>query len=491
MISVKGMNAMSILTMYPARVFYYFEEISQIPRGSGNTKAISDFCAEFAKKQGLKFIQDEKNNVIIFKEGTKGREQEEPVIIQGHLDMVCEKNLDCDHDFINEGLKLLVDGDRIYADGTTLGGDDGIAIAYAMAILESKEISHPPIEAVFTVDEEIGMFGAEALDASVLKGKRLINIDSEEEGIILTSCAGGVKCSCRLPVSYVNAENMVSVQVTVAGLDGGHSGTEIHKGKCNANKLMGRLLFTLSQKLPFGIAELSGGLQDNAIPRESKVVLVFEEDAVETAIAEMNTFIEVVKQELGSKDAGLRLDIAATEKKEHQQMLSPSSVQKVIFLIMQMPNGVQEMSGEIEGLVETSLNLGVMRLNEEELMLDLALRSSIRTSKEALRDKVAYLVEFLGGECLVSGNYPAWEFKRDSKFRETCVEAYRCQYGKDPEIMALHAGLECGVLADKIEGFDAISIGPDISDIHTPQESMSISSVQRTWDYILKILEML
>lgn len=480
---------MSILTMQPERVFYYFEQLSNIPRGSGNTKQVSDYCVEFAKEQGLRVIQDEKNNVIIFKDGSKGREQEEPVILQGHLDMVCEKNLDCDHDFVTEGLKLAVDGDMIYAEGTTLGGDDGIAIAYAMAILEDQELSHPPIEAVFTVDEEIGLLGAADLDTSVLKGKRMLNMDSEEEGVLLTSCAGGVKCGCSIPVEYVKAEGLSEVEVTIKGLFGGHSGTEINKGRCNANKLMGRLLFTIAQKMPYGIMELSGGLQDNAIPREAMATLAVEPEQTELLKTEVEQFMKMVQDELGPKEPNLHV-VVQVKKTGEVEMLSPSSKQLVLFMLMQMPNGVQEMSGEIEGLVETSLNVGIMRLNKEEFHLDLALRSSVKTAKEALRDKVAYLTEFLGGECEADGDYPAWEYNRESTFRGTCIEAYKEVYGKEPEVMALHAGLECGILAEKIEGFDAISMGPDIYDIHTPQEKMSISSVQRTWNYITKILEM-
>lgn len=479
---------MGVLTMQPERVFYYFEEISKIPRGSGNTKQVSDYCVEWAKEQGLKHIQDEKNNVIIFKDGTAGREKEEPIILQGHLDMVCEKNMDCDHDFTKDGIKLIVEGDMIRADRTTLGGDDGIAIAYAMAILESSELSHPPIEAVFTVDEEIGLLGAADLDTSVLKGKRMLNIDSEEEGVLLTSCAGGVSCDCRIPMKYVEVTGMNSMEITITGLQGGHSGAEIHKGRCNANKLMGRLLFTLAQNMPFEVSALSGGLQDNAIPREAKTVLVYDKEYTESLKEAIDTFVNVVKAELGAKEPDLRIEMSEIAQ-ENAIVLSPSSKQLAIFMLMQIPNGVQEMSGEIEGLVETSLNVGIMRLNEE-LELKFAVRSSIGSAKEALRDKLAYLTEFLGGECVASGSYPAWEFKRDSAFREICIEAYRQVYKKEPKIMALHAGLECGMLADKIEGFDAISMGPDIFDIHTPQEHMSISSVQRTWDYIVKILEL-
>lgn len=477
------------LTMSPERVFYYFEEISKIPRGSGNTKAVSDYCVFVATELGLKVIQDSLNNVVIFKPGTIGREKEEPLIIQGHLDMVCEKNLDCDHDFLKEGLNLCVEDDLVFADRTTLGGDDGIAIAYAMAILESKDISHPPIEAVFTVDEEIGMFGAKDLDTSVLKGKRLLNIDSEEEGVLLTSCAGGLRCVCNLPVNYMDTKDQTALNVVISGLNGGHSGADINKGRCNANKLMGRLLFELGQNCDFSLSMLEGGLQDNAIPRESSAVLIIEEDEKESVIAGLQKSLQTVKEELGSKEENLTISIKSCPCPK--QMLTQSSKELVLFLLMQMPNGVQEMSGEIEGLVETSLNVGIMKLDEAQFSLKIALRSSVKTAKYALRDKVIYLTEFLGGECIADGDYPAWEFKRNSHLRETCIQAYKETYGKEPEVMALHAGLECGILAEKIPEFDAISMGPDIYDIHTPAERMSISSVERTWTFIKKILELI
>lgn len=482
---------MRVLTMQPQRVFYYFEEISKIPRRSGNTKAVSDFCVRFAEEKNLRCIQDEKNNVIIFKDGTAGREKEEPVIIQGHLDMVCEKNLDCDHDFEKEGLTLLTGGDFIYADRTTLGGDDGIAVAYGLALLESTEISHPPLEVVFTVDEETGMFGAKALDASVLKGKRLLNIDSEEEGTLLTSCAGGIKCQCVLPVVYTKEEpdeNLCGMKIIIKGLLGGHSGTEIDKGRCNANKLMGRLLFMLGKETPFGISQLSGGLQDNAIPREACAVLTLPEEKKEFTKEKIKEFELVVKGELGGKEPGFFIDVMCCETPKVK--LSPSSAEHVIFLLLQVPNGVQEMSGEIEGLVETSLNLGIMGLDEEQFVMDFAIRSAVRTAKEALRDRLDNLLLFAGGHCTATGDYPAWEYNRNSSFRPVCTEAYRQVYGKEPQVMALHAGLECGILADKIEGFDAVSMGPDIFDIHTPKERMSISSVARTWEYLINILKL-
>lgn len=478
---------MGKLTMEPERVFYYFEQICSIPHGSGNTKQISDYCVNFAKEHSLEYVQDEKNNIIIWKGGTQGRETQAPLIIQGHLDMVCEKNLDCGHDFEKEGIRLLTDGEWISADGTTLGGDDGIAAAYAFAILESKDISHPPLEVVLTVDEEIGMLGAAALDTSVLKGNRVLNIDSEEEGVLLASCAGGVRINGQLPLMYNDNSYDRMLHITVTGLLGGHSGTEIDKGRCNAIKLIGRLLFELEQKFDYGIAHISGGLQDNAIPREAQVRIALHETDSASVRQYISLFCDKMRMELGAKEPDLCINVLEAEKQE--KILVPSSKQLVIFLLVQAPDGVQEMSGEIENLVETSLNLGIVKTDEHTFEMSFALRSSVQTAKEALRDRLAYLIEFTGGECYAEGDYPAWEYRKESAFRQSCVQAYQHIYGKEPKVMALHAGLECGILADKIDGFDAVSIGPDIYDIHTPSEKMNIASVQRTWKYILDILK--
>lgn len=479
---------MEKLTMEPRRVFYYFEEISKIPRGSGNTKAVSDYCVQFAQKHHLKYVQDEVNNVVIYKNASAGRETEEPIIIQGHLDMVCEKNEDNDHDFTKDGIDLVVEGDWIRANGTTLGGDDGIAVAYGLAILESDSISHPPLEVVFTIDEETGLIGAQELDGNLLNGSRVLNIDSEEEGTLIIGCAGGVNCKGYLPVQWVDTEDLEALQIDITGLAGGHSGTDINLGRGNANKLLGRVLFELSMQVPFGIARLMGGLQSNAIPRESKAVILVQKENVNTVNEVVTKILSTVQSELRSSDSGVQ--ILVSKKDGYNRMLTPASTQLCIFLLVQAPNGVQEISHEVEDLVETSLNLGTMCLGEDVFETVFALRSSVGSAKEALKNKIAYLLEFLGGECIVEGDYPAWEIKKDSAFRELCKNAYNKLYGKEPAIVGLHAGLECGVLSEKIEGFDGISMGPDVVDIHTPRERMSISSIERTWKYILEILSM-
>lgn len=471
----------------PKKVFAYFEEICGIPHGSGNTKAISDYCVSFAEKHNLKWIQDESNNIIIFKEGSKGYETSEPVIIQGHLDMVCEKENHVEIDFEKDGLKLYVDGDFLKADGTTLGGDDGIAVAYALAILEDDTLSHPPLEVVLTVDEEIGLLGAESIDLSMLKGRKLLNIDSDEEGIFLTSCAGGLRADCKMPVSRKEAEG-IEYEIQVTGLKGGHSGSEINKERGNAVMILGRALYELRQACSVSLESLSGGLKDNAIPREAAAfVLVPEEDSREL-VSVIDKLNDTLKQEYRSSDAGVLVCCRKQESKKAQTLTDASFI-RILFMLQTMPWGVQNMSTEIEGLVETSLNPGIMSLTEEEFCLCFSVRSSVTSRKYELTERLAFITEFLGGELEMHGDYPAWEYKPESSVRELMTEVYRDLFQEEPKLQAIHAGLECGILSGKIEDLDAISFGPNNYDIHTPEERLSISSTEKVWKLILEFLK--
>ncbi len=472
----------------PKKVFAFFEELCQIPHGSRNTKQISDYCAAFAKARDLKYIQDPDNNVIIFKDAFKGYEQEEPVIIQGHLDMVCEKDNGVDIDFEKQGLDLYVDGDLLKAKGTTLGGDDGIAIAYALAILDDDSLAHPPLEVIFTVDEEIGMLGAESIDVSMLKGRKLLNIDSEEEGIFLTSCAGGLQANCKIPVSRTDMEG-ICYEIKVTGLMGGHSGVEIHKERGNAIVLLGRVLTSLSNHVCFAIEQMEGGLKDNAIPRESRAVIVLDSDQSEQELyAQVEALEQDLKKEYRISDPQITIQCQKLGQ-EKKSVLHTSSATKVLFFLRMMPNGVQHMSMDIEGLVETSLNAGIMKLSEDQLSTCFALRSSVTSRKYELADQLAFLTEFLGGEAVIGGDYPAWEFKADSSLRELMAETYRDLFQEEPKIQAIHAGLECGILSGKIPDLDCVSFGPNMYDIHTPKERLSISSAERTWKFIVEFLK--
>ena len=472
--------------LYPQRVFYYFEQIAAIPHGSRNTKAISDYLVDFAKEHNLVWYQDENNNVVIVKEASAGYEAAEPIIIQGHMDMVCEKEKGVDIDFEKDGLKLYIDGDFLKAEGTTLGGDDGIAVAYALALLDSQEIAHPKLEVVITVDEEIGMLGAEAIDLSMLTGHTMLNIDSDVEGSFLTGCAGGMAVNVTLPIKRV-MQSGEKVALTITGLEGGHSGSEIDKEHGNANILMGRLLRALFEETPFGIISLAGGLKDNAIPRECVTELLVPQENV-NLVKEIADKLDIeLKKEFMTADPSVRIEFEDLGKKE-ENILDFGSVSRVTFYLRSVPNGVQHMSQVMHGMVETSLNLGIMELKEDALHTVTSIRSSVGTRKADLLDRVTAIVELLGGEAEVEGDYPAWEYKQDSSLRPQIAKVYKQLYGKDPVFETIHAGLECGLLSEKIKNLDCVSFGPDNFDIHTPKERLSISSTGRVWDFIVEFL---
>ena len=473
--------------LQPERVFYHFEEIAKIPHGSGNTKQISDYLVAFAKEHNLEHYQDEINNVIIIKEATEGYENADAVIIQGHMDMVCEKESDCNIDFEKDGLDLYVEDGFVKARGTTLGGDDGIAVAYGLALLEATDIAHPRLELVITVDEETGMDGAYGIDLSMLKGKKMLNIDSDEEGIFLTSCAGGTSVEATIPVKRITQTGVV-LNVKVDGLFGGHSGAEIHKERGNASILMGRVLNNIANEVPFGIISLAGGLKNNAIPRECNASILVPEEAVslvETIIAEQS---EIFKKELFASDADVKVTSVNAGVQE-ASILDFASINQVLCYLRLVPNGVQHMSQAISGLVETSLNLGIMELQEDVFVTDTSIRSSVGSRKEDLRDKLVNIIELVGGEAEVVGDYPAWEYKAESKLREEIAAAYKAVYGKEPEFTAIHAGLECGILSEKIEDLDCVSFGPANYDIHTPQERLNIESTERVWNFLVEYLK--
>lgn len=480
---------MSVLEgLKPERVFYYFERLTQIPHGSRNTKAISDYIAAFAVGHGLPYRQDESNNVIISKPASPGYEGAVGVILQGHMDMVCEKRPDVEHDFERDALKLRVDGDSVTASGTTLGGDNGIAVAYMLAILEDGTLMHPALECVFTTDEEIGLLGAYALDMSVLKGRRMINLDSEEEGSIWVSCAGGMTAQCEIPVTRAQAQGCCA-GLEISGLLGGHSGTEINKNRANATVLMGRFLYELSQRMEFCLIEAEGGRKDNAIPRATSASIVVEPHRLGELEQFAAAFQKALRNEYLHSDEGIAVSVEARGEGTYT-VLSPVSREKVIFFLMNVPNGVQKMSGSIEGLVETSCNLGVFSMPEQDdvMFACSSVRSSVESARDALGEKLCYLTEFLGGEYHVEGAYPAWEYRESSPLRELMVKVYESMYQKKPEVVAIHAGLECGLFYDRIGGLDCVSIGPDMRDVHTSEEALSVSSTERVYRYLLEVL---
>ncbi len=475
---------MKLSGLEPKSVFTYFEEMCAIPHGSGNTKAISDYLVAFAKKQGLRYQQDSLNNVIIFADGTCGLENRAPVIIQGHMDMVCEKDADCPINMDTDGLDITHDGTYVFAKGTTLGGDDGIAVAYALAILADKSIPHPPLEVIITVDEETGMDGASGIDLSDIKGRTMLNIDSEEEGIFTVSCAGGARAEIILPVTR-RAVYGPCVKLTIEGLQGGHSGVEIHKNRANANKVMGELLSRVQKLMPLCITKLQGGAKDNAIPRSCEVTLV----ALGMHIERINEITEQLQKEIREQfdepDAIVRGDDVDALG---GNALTTECTAKAIALLNAAPNGIQSWSEDIAGLVQTSLNLGVVTL-DDALHLTWAVRSSVNQEKTELLARLKELADFNGAEFDTRGEYPAWEYKKDSQLRDTMIRVYKDMYGKEPEVVAIHAGLECGLLSDKLPGLDCVSIGPNMKDIHTSRERLEIASTKRTWEFILEILK--
>ena len=471
----------------PASVFHYFEEICGIPHTSHHEKALSDYCIRFAQERGLACRQDEMGNVLIKAPATPGYEQQPGLILQGHLDMVGDKTADCPLNLETDAIRLAVEDGYVRAEGTTLGGDDGIAVAYALAVLDAKDIPHPALEVVLTVCEEVGLLGASGMDFSDLEGRLLINIDSEEEGVLTAGCAGGRRAECHLPVQRASQAGTV-VTVRIAGLQGGHSGTEIHKGRANAIALLGRYLALLADHgVEHRVLSLSGGAKENVIPKESSVTLLLPDGLTEAVHTAGEAFAAQMRAEYGTADPQITLQLTEEGCREAAALDAQSTV-LVRNALLLMPWGVQAMSMDVPGLVETSLNLGVAELTEQELVLRFSLRSSVPSAKELLSRKVQTLTELLGGWVRFHGDYPAWVYARESALRDRCMAVYRAQYGAAPQIVALHAGLECGILSGKIPGLDCISFGPNLLHVHTPNERADIASVARVWEYLKAIL---
>ncbi len=469
----------------PREVFRYFEEISKIPRGSGNQKKISDYCLAFAKEHGLKAEQDDALNVIIYKDGTAGYETAEPVILQGHLDMVCQKTEESTIDFLKDGVELYRDGDWIRAKGTTLGADNGIAVAMMLSILESNTIPHPPIEAVFTTDEEVGMLGAMELSMNKLHGRKMINMDSEEEDVLTVSCAGGSEIALEIPLCREEKTGM-PIRVSVKGLKGGHSGVEIDKGRVNAAILLARILQAVRCVVPFSLVSMNGGDKANAIPRNATAILMAEDK--DKLLEELVRYGAIIKEEIAVREPEFVLETEVLVEAGEKAMLTEVS-DKLIALLLCAPSGVQEMSAEIPNLVETSLNLGVLKTEEDMVTVSFALRSNKQSALTALERKVLTYASCTECKTSLYGQYPPWEFKSDSSLQTLYKEAYKTHFGKDPKVEAIHAGLECGVFASALSGMDCISVGPNLYDVHTTEERMSISSVERIYHVVLDVLK--
>ena len=472
--------------LQPQLVFKYFEEISQIPRGSGNEKEISDYLRKFGEDLGLETIQDEALNIIIRKPATKGYENAPGVVLQGHMDMVCEKNKGTNHDFTKDPLQLRIDGDYIYATDTTLGADNGIAVAMGLAVLASNDIEHPALEVLVTVDEEAGMSGAMALDGNLVKGKYILNLDSEEEGHLLVSCAGGVTALSTIPVEFKDADSSkVTYSLEIKGLLGGHSGMDIIKQRANSNKLLGRLLNLIS--VDFDLAKVEGGSKNNAIPRESDCVLMINPSDKETFVSDVERITATFKHEFSTSDPGL--EVICKETTAPAKVLNCDSKSRVISMLNIIPNGIQTMSMDIENLVESSTNIGVLRTTDSAVTFECAVRSSVGSLKTDITNRMELLTKQLNGTLQLISDYPAWEYAKNSQLEKMCIDAYKNLTGNEPIIMALHAGLECGLLLEKMPHAEAISFGPNMYDVHTPNEHLSISSTENTWKFLLAVLK--
>ena len=472
----------------PQAVFTYFEDLCAIPHGSGNTKAISDYCVRYAEAHGFEVYQDALNNIIMICPATPGCEAAAPVILQGHLDMVTEKAADCPLDMAKDGLALAVDGDFVFAKGTTLGGDDGIAVAMALAAMDDQTLKHPRIEAIFTVDEEVGMEGAAGLDVSPITARRMLNIDSEDEGIFTVSCAGGARANLDATLSCAPCSLPTAV-LELTGLTGGHSGEEINKGRANAAILLGRLLAALSDVAPFRLVSAESGLKDNAIPAAARAVIAAEADQMEALRACADRMAAAFRAEYAVSDPALTLTVRPGNPAP--SALTDEAGAAVVRFLQLVPNGIHAMSMDIPGLVQTSCNLGIFHVADGAMHASSSLRSSVASQKAMLISRFAALAALLGGTMHITGDYPAWEYRRESALRDTMISVFRAQYGREPEVKAIHAGLECGLLSGKLPGLDCVSFGPNLFDIHTPRERMSVSSVQRTWQLLRGILEAL
>ena len=470
----------------PKEVFEHFEALSMVPRRTFRDEKISDYCVEFAKKRGLEYVQDEVGNVIIYKPGTAGYEHSEPVILQGHMDMVASKTPDSDHDFDTDPLELFIDGNYVGAKNTTLGGDDGIALAYTMAILDSSDIPHPPIEAVFTVDEEIGMGGAEALDVSLLKGKKVFNIDGEEHGVLNAGCAGGAVADVVIPVSR-RERNGVKVTINLKGYLGGHSGNDIQKQRGNAHKDMGRILYTLSKKIDFSLLSVNGGSGANVIAQYCTAEVVMSSDRADDFIARLNDLSDVLHAEYGDSEPGLVIE-AETGEVDTYDVLNWECTVNVIWYLYGALDGVQTMDRNVEGAVESSINTGIVTTDKDSVVVRYQARSSIESKRDEMVQRLGLWSEIVGGHLELHSSYPAWPYDPKSELRAVMVDVYKEMFGEEPVVNVIHAGLEGGIFMGKDPELDIVTFGPEMLNVHTPGERLNIESTKQNWEYLKAVL---
>ncbi len=467
----------------PKKVFNWFYELNQIPRCSGDEKRASDFLVNFAKERNLEVYQDEAYNVIIKKQASKGYENSDPVIIQGHMDMVCIKGESSNHDFTKDPIEIIVQDDIMRANNTTLGGDDGIAVAYGLAILDSDDLKHPLIELLVTTSEETGMDGVHALTNEHLSGKILLNIDSEEEGVFLVSCAGGANIITTFKLEKENKSGN-GLEIKISGLKGGHSGMEIIKQRANAIKLLGRILDECNKNSNIRLSKISGGTKHNAIPSDAIAVISTED--VDNAKKIIDNLTIDFKEEYRVEDSGLNIEV---NKVKVEDVYTEKLTNDLINYIMMVPDGVQYMSKDIEGLVQTSLNNAILEEKDDYIQITTSVRSASSSSLREILNRLMVIAKRTNANAEEKNAYPAWQFDNDSKIREKAVKVYEDLFSKEPEVSAIHAGLECGLLKEILPNTDMLSFGPNLYDVHTEKEHLSISSVQRVWNFLVKLLE--
>lgn len=479
---------MAVLSgLEPKAVFEYFEKLCSVPHGSGNTRQISDLCVSFAKELGLRWRQDEFHNVTIWKEASPGCENAAPVILQGHIDMVCVKTADCAKDMAREGLDLRTDGEWVWAEQTSLGGDNGAAVAMILAILADDSLVHPPLEAVFTVDEEVGLVGASVMDCSGLKGRKLINLDSEEEGVFTVSCAGGVQLDCVLPGEWAPLEGETGFTITLEGLLGGHSGAEIHKGRASANQVMTRVLYGAMEQFPgLRLADVRGGKFDNVICSKNQARAAVPAGRAGEFEGFIRAFGEALRNEYRGCDDGIAL---TCEETALDRALTQESTAKILRTMLAVPQGVQAMNADFPGLVQTSQNLGVMELGEEGLRFSVSVRSCVASQKEMMVQRMEALLALGGGTLSQRSAYPGWQYDRNSALLQDALEVYRETSGKAGVVSATHGGLECGLFIEKLPGLDAVSFGPELRDVHSFQEKLNVASTRRVYEVTRALLE--
>lgn len=474
----------------PEKLFHFFEEICAIPRGSGNEKGISDYLVKFAEDRGLWVYQDEAYNVMIKKAGSKGAEDKPAVMLQGHLDMVCEKIAGVEHDFEKDGIELIVQDGVLTANGTTLGADNGVAVALMLMVMDDDDIKHPPLECVFTTEEEVGLNGANAFDKSLISARTMINMDSEEEGIATVSCAGGLRIECTRPLNREKAEGSM-LQIEISGLLGGHSGMDINKERQNANILMGRMLNTLMKETDGKLVGISGGSKDNAIPRECTASLIYADAGEAKKAEELScTLAETFAEEI----CGTEPDFSCTASLEEgvsADVICASDAKDVVTALYLAPAGVQKRNLKMDGFVVTSMNMGVVRTDENEAKLIFSPRSSVASLQEEMKERIRLFTEVFGFSASFSGEYPGWSFKEESAIREVLKESYRDLFGVELKIEAIHAGLECGLFSEALPGLDAIAVGPTLKDVHTPDESLPLDSFERFYRFLKDVLRRL